>query len=171
MSNDHATNSMTTKVEDRDLVLERIFDAPRELVFKVFKDPEHLSRWFGPKGWTLPVCKMDFRPGGVWHYCMRSADGQMNSWGKAVYHEIVEPERIVYTDTFSDEEGNAVEGMPETLITMTFVEYEGGKTKLISRAQFASPEALKATMDMGLIQGMTETWDNLAAHLKEIQTV
>jgi uncharacterized protein YndB with AHSA1/START domain len=85
-----------------------------------------------------------------------------------IYHEIDEPERIVYTDTFSDEEGKAIADMPELLITMTFVEHEG-KTKLINRAQFASAEALKATLDMGLIQGMTETWDSLADHLKEVQ--
>jgi uncharacterized protein YndB with AHSA1/START domain len=168
MSEKSTTSNMTTKVDGRELILERIFDAPRELVFKVFSDPEHLKHFWGPKGWTLPVCKLDFRTGGVWHFCMRSEDGQMEGWGKAVYQEINEPDRIVYIDAFSDEEGNSLEGMPETLITLTFEEQEG-KTKLINHAQFTSAEALKSTLDMGLIEGMDATWDRLADHLKEIQ--
>ncbi len=90
------------------------------------------------------------------------------SWGKAVYHEIVEPERIVYVDSFSDAEGNIVEGMPETLVTMTFVEHEG-KTKLISHAQYASADALKTVMDMGMLEGIASTWDNLEEFLEEIK--
>lgn len=167
------TNKMISKVEDNVLVLERVFDAPRELVFKALSEAEHLKRWFGPKGWPLTVCNIDFRPGGVWHFCMKCIDESQEyygqeSWGKAVYHEIVEPERIVYVDSFSDAEGNIVEGMPETLITMTFVEHEG-KTKLISHAQYASAEALKTVMDMGMLQGITETWDKLEQFLEEIK--
>jgi uncharacterized protein YndB with AHSA1/START domain len=130
----------------------------------------------GIKGWTLPVCNIDFRPGGVWHYCMKCIDGSQEgyygheSWGEAIYHEIVEPERMVYIDSFSDAEGNSVEGMPEMLITLTFVEHEG-KTKLINHAQYASAEALKTVMDMGMIEGISQTWDRLAYHLKEVQTV
>ncbi len=94
---------------------------------------------------------------------MRSPKGQ-DSWGKAIYREIVEPERIVYTDSFADEEGNPVEGMPMMLITVEFAEHEG-KTKLTSRTQFSSSEDLKAIVDMGVVQGITETWDRLEAHL------
>ncbi|MED4601387.1 SRPBCC domain-containing protein [Paenibacillus validus] len=167
------TNKMISKVEDHVLVLERVFDAPRELVFKAFSEAEHLKRWFGPKGWPLTVCNIDFRPGGVWHFCMKCTDESQEyygqeSWGKAVYHEIVEPERIVYVDSFSDAEGNIVEGMPETLVTMTFVEHEG-KTKLISHAQYASADALKTVMDMGMLEGIASTWDNLEEFLEEIK--
>jgi uncharacterized protein YndB with AHSA1/START domain len=95
-------NKMVSRVEnDKVLVLEPTFDAPRELVFKMFKEPEHLKRWWGPRGWELPVCKVDFRPGGVWHYCMKCVDQNqgefygMESWGKQVYKEIAEPEKIV----------------------------------------------------------------------------
>jgi uncharacterized protein YndB with AHSA1/START domain len=173
MTANNAANKMISRVEGRELILERIFDAPRALVFKAFSEAEHLKRWFGPKGWPLTYCEIDFRPGGVWHFCMKCVDESQEyygqeSWGKAVYHEIVEPERIVYVDSFSDAEGNIVEGMPETLITMTFLEHEG-KTKLISRAEYASAEALKTVMDMGMLQGITETWDNLAEHLEEIK--
>src|SRR5690349_5790754 len=104
-TNVEKSNKMNSRVEgDRTLVLERVFNAPRELVFKMFKDPEHLKHWWGPKGWELPVCKMDFRKDGVWHYCMKCTDQKqgeyfgMESWGKGVYKEISEPEKIIYTD-------------------------------------------------------------------------
>ncbi|GGD79636.1 SRPBCC family protein [Paenibacillus nasutitermitis] len=172
MSNQNAANQ-TTKVEGRDFVLERIFAAPRALVFQAFTQAEHLKHWWGPKGWSLPVCNLDLRPGGVWHYCMKCTDESKDyygqeSWGKAVYKEIVEPERIVYIDTFSDAEGNTIEDMPQTLITMTFIEQEG-KTKLISRAEYASAEDVQSVLDMGMLEGITETFDNLDRHLSEIQ--
>ncbi|NEW05346.1 SRPBCC domain-containing protein [Paenibacillus sp. SYP-B3998] len=168
------SNKMITKVEGQELILERVFEAPRELVFKAFSEAEHLKHWWGPRGWTLTVCTVDFRPGGIWHYCMKCIDEKQGdfygyeSWGKAVYQEIVETEKIVYLDYFSDAEGNEAEGMPSSQITMTFVADEG-KTKLISRARYASTEALKAVLEMGMEQGITETWDRLAEHLQTIK--
>ncbi|WP_134684915.1 SRPBCC domain-containing protein [Brevibacillus migulae] len=166
-------NTMVSRVEnERVLVLERVFDAPRELVFKMFKEPEHLKRWWGPRGWEVPVCTVDFRPGGVWHYCMKCVDQNqgdffgMESWGKGVYKEIVEPEKIVYTDYFSDAEGNVNEAMPSTEITMEFIDQDG-KTKLVNRAEYVSADALKTVMDMGMLQGITETWDRLEERLNE----
>lgn len=167
-------NKMISKVEDQELTLERVFDAPRELVFKAFSEAEHLKHWWGPRGWTLTVCNVDFRPGGIWHYCMKCIDENQGdfygyeSWGKAVYQEIVEVEKIVYVDYFSDAEGNEKEEMPSCKVTITFVEHEG-KTKLVSRAQYASAEELKAVLDMGMEQGITETWDRLAEHLQSLQ--
>lgn len=171
MSNGH---QLIPRVEGKIFTLERIFDAPRELVFKAFSEAEHLKRWWGPKGWSLPVCNIDFRPGGIWHYCMKCTDGSqeyygMESWGKAIYHEIIEPERITFTDVFSDADGNTMEGMPETFVTMNFIDYQG-KTKIVSEAHYTTEEGLKTALDMGMLQGITETWDNLAAHLKNIQT-
>lgn len=169
------TPSIKVSIEERDIVFERMFDAPRELVFKVFKEPEHLARWWGPKGWILPVCKIDFRPGGVWHYCMKCVDENqgdffgMESWGKGVYQEIVEPDKIVYVDFFSDAEGNTVEGMPSALITLTFIEHEG-KTILINRTQYESSDALKSVTDMGVVEGFTQTWDRLEELLSELQS-
>ncbi|MBB3108812.1 uncharacterized protein YndB with AHSA1/START domain [Paenibacillus phyllosphaerae] len=167
--------AMVSRVEqDQVLVLERVFDAPRELVFKMFKELEHLSRWWGPRGWDVPVCNIDFRPGGVWHYCMKCVDESqgdfygMESWGKGVYAEIVEPEKIVYTDYFSDAEGNVDETLPATLATMEFIDL-GGKTKLVSRSEYATAEALKTVMDMGMLQGITETWDRLEERLNELK--
>ena len=90
----------------------------------------------------------------------------MESWGRAVYHDIVEPERIVYTGSL-DAEGNIIQDMPQTLVTMTFIEHEG-QTKMISHAEYATEEALKKVIDMGMIQGITSTWDNLEEFLAEI---
>lgn len=170
-----SNNAMVSRVEnDRWLVLERVFAAPRDLVFKMFKEPEHLKRWWGPRGWELPVCHIDFRPGGVWHYCMKCVDqnqGQfygMESWGKAVYKEIVEPEKIVYVDYFSDAQGHENDAMPSTKVTMEFIDL-GGKTKLVSLGEYASAEALKTVMDMGMLQGITETWDRLEERLSEVR--
>jgi len=168
-------NSMVSRVEnERVLVLERVFDAPRDLVYEMFKDPEHLKRWWGPRGWEIPICSVDFRPGGVWHYCMKCVDqnqGQfygMESWGKGVYKDIVEPKTISYTDYFSDAECNTNENMPSTEVTLEFIEL-GGKTKLVNRGEYVSTEALKTVMDMGMLQGITETWDRLEERLSEIK--
>jgi len=161
-------NGMASSVEnDRVLVLERVFNAPRELVFRMFKEPEHLKRWWGPRGWELPVCNIEFQPGGVWHYCMKCIDRSqgdfygMESWGKAVYNEIVEPEKIVYTDYFSDAEGSVNGDLPTTEVTLLFIDLGGDKTKLVNRSEYGTAEALKAVMDMGMLQGITETWDRL----------
>jgi uncharacterized protein YndB with AHSA1/START domain len=168
------SNKMVTKVEGQELILERVFDAPRELVFQAFSEAEHLKQWWGPRGWTLTVCDIDFRPGGVWHYCMKCMDENqgdfygMESWGKAVYEDIVKSEKIVYVDYFSDAEGNESAEMPSTDVTLTFVEFEG-KTKLVNRALYASPEALKTVLDMGMEQGIAETWDRLDEHLQSVR--
>lgn len=90
-------------------------------------------------------------------------------WGRAVFNEIVEPERIVYTDAFSDAEGNVNENMPEARVTLQFVEHDG-KTKLISHTLYATVEALKSVLDMGVIQGITETWNQLADLLTKLQS-
>lgn len=156
-----------TKVAGTEFMMERIFLAPRELVFKAFSTSEHLSQWFAPRGWTVPVSNLDFRVGGSWHFCMKCVDKNQGdfygfeSWGKAVYHEIVAPEKIVYTDYFSDADGNVAEGMPAGTVTFTFEEYEG-KTKLVSKIEYPTAEELNKVIEMGMEQGATETWDRLA---------
>lgn len=168
------TNQMVSQVEGKILILEREFNAPRELVFQAFTQAEHLKHWWGPRGWTLPVCNVDFRVGGVWHYCMKCEDKNqgdfygMEAWGKAVYHEIIAPEKIVYVDYFSDAEGNAAENMPETIVTLTFIETENG-TKVINRGEYATAEGLQQVLDMGMMAGITDTWNRLVEHLELIQ--
>lgn len=128
----------SAKAAERELVITRIFDAPRELVWKAWTDPEHLMRWWGPKDFTSPVCKIDLRVGGKYLYCMRSKEGQ-EFWSTGTYKEIVPLERIVCTDSFADEKGNVVPashyGMPgddwplELKVTIQFEDL-GGKTKM-----------------------------------------
>ncbi|MDQ6418141.1 SRPBCC domain-containing protein [Paenibacillus sp. LHD-117] len=167
-------NAMVTKVEGNVLTLERVFDAPPELVFQVFTQAEHLKQWWGPRGWAVTVCKVDFRPGGVWHYCMKCEDKDqgdffgMESWGKGIYKEIVDGEKFVYVDHFSDAEGNVSQEMPAAECTILFESFEG-KTKLISITKYDTAEALQAVLDMGMEQGIKETWDRLGEHLQNIQ--
>ncbi len=151
-----------------ELVITRVFDAPRELVFRAWTEPEHFVRWWGPNGFTTPVCKIDLRPGGVWHVCMRSPDGR-DYWSKGVYREIVAPERIVSTDFFSDAAGHRVPpaqyGLPadwpaEMLLTVTFAEQDGG-TRLTVRQSV--PEALARSI--GAVEGWNQSFDRLAEQL------
>lgn len=160
------TSQATPNNEQREFVMDRVFDAPRELVFQVWSDPKHLAHWWGPKGWTLPVCTVDFRPGGIWHYCMKGPEGE-EAWGKATYQEIVPPARIVYLDAFADAEGNVIAGAPTMVITVTFTE-EQGKTRLTSHVQFASAKDLQATLAMGMAEGLAETWDRLEQYLGQL---
>ncbi|WP_046173493.1 SRPBCC domain-containing protein [Domibacillus indicus] len=168
------STQMNSKVEGNVLVLEREFDAPKALLFKAFSEEEHLKKWWGPRGWILTVCDIDFRVNGIWHYCMKCMDENQGdffgfeSWGKGVYQEILQDEKIVYIDYFSDAEGNEAEGMPATQSTLLFEEMEG-KTKLINRAEYASQEALQSVLDMGIEQGINETWDRLEEHLDSMK--
>ncbi|MFD0713593.1 SRPBCC domain-containing protein [Paenibacillus sp. GCM10027626] len=168
-------NKMTFKTDGSILFMEREFDAPRELVFEAYSTAEHLKHWWGPRGWVLSFCTVDFRPGGVWHYCMKCEDKNQGdfygfeSWGKAVYKEIAAPERIVYTDYFSDAEGNEAAGMPPSEIELTFEQLEGNRTKLISRARYESEAALKQVVEMGMQQGISETIDRLEEYLQTIR--
>jgi NADPH2:quinone reductase len=156
------------QAEEQTLVITRVFDTPRKLVFEAWTDPERVMRWWGPKGFTTPVCEIDLRPGGVYRSCMRSPEGR-EFWGQGVYREIVEPERIVCTDTFADEKGNTVSperyGMSadwpaEALITVTFAE-QAGKTKLTLRH---SPLPAGRERDQ-CRQGWEESLDKLADYL------
>jgi len=167
MDDEQTSNNgtMTTTVEERDIALERTFDAPRQQVFEAFTDPEKVVKWWGPNGWVTEVRKMEVKPGGMWHYCMHGPEGK-ESWGKAVYHEVHVPERLKYTDSFADAEGNTIKDMPETAVTIDFVDFEG-KTRLVSRVEFASTADLENVLAMGLVQGIDETWDRLATYLSE----
>lgn len=166
---------LTSRVEHgKELVLERVFKAPRSLVFGAFTQAEHLRHWWGPRGWELTHCSVDLRPGGRWHYCMKCVDENqgefygMESWGLGVYDEIAAPERLVYTDYFSDSQGGVNEAMPATQAILTFEDAPGG-TRVVSRSIYTSEEALKTVLDMGMLQGISETWDRLGEFLADQQ--
>jgi uncharacterized protein YndB with AHSA1/START domain len=162
--------NVTMNLEGREITFERVFNASPELVFNAYSEPEHLNRWWGPKGWRTSTFQLDFRPGGVWHFCMRSPDGQMTPCAKFVYKEIIVPERIVYTESFVDEEGNPVGDLPDRLITVMFVSH-GDKTKLVMRTECPSVECLQTIVDMGMVQGFTENLSRLEDYLRTLNTI
>jgi uncharacterized protein YndB with AHSA1/START domain len=120
-----ATIDAAEDTTQRELVLTRVIDAPRRLVFKAWTEPEQVARWWGPQDFTTTFCDMDIRPGGKFRFCMRSPSGT-NHWKRGVYREIVAPERIVFTFAWEDAAGELGH---ELLTTVTFAEY-GAKTKL-----------------------------------------
>jgi uncharacterized protein YndB with AHSA1/START domain len=159
--------SLSSRVGEQEFVVERQFNAPRTLLFEVFTQPEHLKRWWAPQPYSIPVCTIDLRSGGIWHYCLRSPEGQVQ-WARSVYREIVPPEKLVYTSTFADEHATPIEGMPEHLTTVIFTE-EAGKTRVTARVQFTSAAALKVAVDLGILQGMSTTWDYLVGYVQGLQ--
>lgn len=120
-----ATISAAAPPPDRTLVISRLFDAPRSLVFKAWTEAERVARWWGPQGFTTQYCQMDIREGGSFRLCMRSPEGT-NHWKRGVYREIVAPERIIFTFAWEDAAGTPGH---ETLVTVRF-EAVGDKTRL-----------------------------------------
>lgn len=161
------SRDQTVVTTDTELVLTRVFDAPRELVFAAYSSCEHLRNWWGPRSWPIVECTIDFRVGGVWHYCLRGPNEGDESWGRSVFREIVEPERIAYTDAFSDAEGNVSEGMPETEGSVDLEDVDG-RTRLTLRAKYPSKGDLEKVLNMGMEAGITDTLDRLDEHLTRI---
>lgn len=163
-----------TKEDMKDLNITRIFDAPRELVWKAWTEPERIMSWWGPKDFTSPVSKIDLRVGGEYLNCMRSPDGK-DFWSKGVYREIAAFERLVMTDSFADENGYTVPasyyGMSkdfplELLITVSFEEHDG-KTELTLRHTGIPPGA----DGEGAEQGWNESFDKLAKYLETEKSI
>ena len=146
--------------EEQELVLTRVFDAPRELVFKLWTDPKHVAQWWGPHGFTNPVCELDLRPGGAIRIHMRGPDGTVYPM-TGVYNEVVEPERLVFTSAALDADGNP---MFEVLTTVTFAE-QSGKTKQILRARVIKRTAQAAPYLKGMEAGWTQSLERLAESL------
>lgn len=160
-------NKMTFETKGSELTLTRKFDAPKELVFETYSSCKHLNNWWGPREWPLSFCKLDFKAGGIWHYCMSGPDGQ-ESWGLVVYKQITPTDQIVWTDHFSDKEGNVDENLPGSDSIIEFKD-SNGKTTVITRTTFSSEEDLKTVLEMGVIQGISETYDRLEEHLADLQ--
>jgi uncharacterized protein YndB with AHSA1/START domain len=153
-----------------EVVITRTLDAPRELVWKAWTEPERIMRWWGPKGFTSPACEIDLRVGGKYLSCMRSPDGK-DYWSRGVFREIKRHERLVMTDSFADAEGNTVPasyyGMSgdwplEMLITLTLEEQEG-KTKLT--ISHSGTEGVSDEDRKNMQQGWDESLDKLAEAL------
>ena len=153
--------------------ISRVFDAPRDLVWKAVTESERLMHWWGPKGFTMLVCKVDLRPGGVFQYAMRSPDGH-EMWGKWVYREIVPPERLATVVSFTDEHGKLLRHPMsptwplEVLNTMTLAEHAGKTTMTIFGYPVNATEEERKTFADGrgsMKQGFTGTLDQLEAYL------
>ena len=145
---------MATSTTDREIIITRRFAAPRELVFKVWTEPQHLAKWWGPKALTILSSELDVRPGGAWRRCLRSPDGTVH-WKRGVYSEIVPPQSLVFTYEDEDGDGNASH---QTLVTVTFVDI-GGKTELtLHQAVFETQAAHKSHQLgwAGSLEGLAE---------------
>src|SRR6267143_724660 len=152
-----------------EISITRIFDAPGELVWKAWTEPEMFKKWWGPKDFTAPVIKIDFRVGGKYLYCMRAPDGK-DYWSTGTYEEIVPLERIVCTDSFADEHGNVVpathygmEDFPLKLQVTVTLEEQEGKTKMTLR-HVGIPVG---KMNELCQAGWNQSFDKLAKSLKK----
>ena len=155
-------NDTTTIYPDgQELVWERVFDAPRELVWRALTDPESIPRWWGPRKYSTEVVEMDVRPGGRWRFINRSAEGDEHPF-KGEYLEVVPPKMFVWTFIIDVEPLNQMEPGIDTHV---LEDIGGGKTKLIVRSRFPSVEVLQGAISSGMIEGGIETWDRLAEEL------
>ena len=156
-------------------VIERTFDAPRELVFKAWTDPKQMAQWWGPREFTNPVCQMDPRPGGAYRIVMRGADG-VEYPIKGVYREIAKPARLVITmdcsehpdawhDMVNPQRGKNRNPAGEIITTVTFEEF-GGKTKLTINMRFESSAIRDAMVKMGMNEGWSQSLERLGELLK-----
>jgi uncharacterized protein YndB with AHSA1/START domain len=152
--------------DDRTLVVTRLLDAPRGLVFKMFSDPYHLMQWWGPKGFTNPVCEVEFKVGGRWRHVMRGPDGR-DLPVESEYLEIAPPERIVYRNFIADRAAFGDNPPPSFVRTITF-EAQDGKTLLTMVARFDSAGDLSKATARGFRQGTEESFDRLAEHLRAL---
>jgi len=151
-----ARSNPSIESANREVVIKRVFDAPRSIVFKAWTDPEHLVRWWGPHGFTIELCKMDLRAGGAWRICMRSPDGVLDRQ-QGMFREIVENERLVFTYAFEDATGKPGH---QTIVTVTFTDL-GRKTELtVHQAVFES-----VAMRDDHVRGWGEALDHLAEYV------
>src|SRR6266849_398797 len=149
-----------TTPTDREIVLTRVFDAARSMVWDAFTKPELLKRWFGPRGWSLVVCEVDFNVGGGFRFVLRGPDGR-DMGMRGVYREILPPERSVHMESFDDYPG-------ESQVTAVFVEQDG-KTTLTATVLYPSKEVRDIVIKSGMEHGAAESYDKLAELLASPQ--
>jgi uncharacterized protein YndB with AHSA1/START domain len=158
--NNSGTLTVTTPT-DREIVLTRVFDAPRRLVFDALTKPELLKRWFGARGWNLVGCEVDLRVGGTWRFVSRGPNGAEMGQG-GVYRVIRPADRLVYTELFDDQSYPG-----ESVVTHELVEQQG-KTTLTSTVRYASRAARDTVLRYPMARGVTQGYDRLAGVLTEL---
>jgi uncharacterized protein YndB with AHSA1/START domain len=146
---------------DREVAITRTFDAPRRLVFETWTNPKHIPNWLlGPEGWTMPVCEMDLRPGGSWHYVWRKANGAEMAMS-GVVREVSPPERLVTTERWGPE-------WPETINTLVLTE-SAGQTTITLTISYPSKEARDAALRTGMKDGSDQSFARLDQLLSALQ--
>lgn len=167
---------MTTQAKE--FVYSRTVDAPRDLVWKAWSEPQHLAEWWGPKGCKLKVASLDFKPGGIFHYGMEWSTGSI-MWGRFVYREMTPPERLVFVNSFADENAEIIrapfsEHWPrEVLNVVTFEDLGGNKTRVTLRGGPVNPTEEERAIFEGMFDSMNQgfggTFDQLVAYLAKVQ--
>ena len=155
------TNTGTLTIEmsgDRAVLMTRVFNAPRQLVWDAFSKPELMQRWFGPRGYSLPVCEMDVRPGGKFRFVLRGPDGREMVM-RGTYREIAPPERSVHMESYDDFPG-------ESTVTAVFTE-SGGKTTMTATVEYPS-QMVRDNVVPHMEHGAAESYDKLAELLVEL---
>ena len=151
-----------TTPSEREIVMSRVFDAPRHLVFEAWTKPELLKRWLGVRGgWSMAVCEVDLRVGGAYRFVWRGPDGAEMGMG-GVYREIVAPERLVATESFDDP------WYPGEALDTTVLVEEGGKTTATTTVLYESEEIRDAVLESGMARGVAESYDMLAEYLASV---
>lgn len=153
INQNNATNKIATQVGECEIVITRVFDAPRDLVFDAWTKEEHLSKWWGPQGFTMTTQQFDMKPGGTWEFIMHGPDG-VDFPNTNVFVEVVKPERIVFK--------HAV--FPHFLATASFKEVEG-KTQLTYRTVFEETASVFDKVKTYAVPGAEQTMDRLEEHL------
>jgi uncharacterized protein YndB with AHSA1/START domain len=151
---------------DREIIISRVFDAPRELVFAAWTDPGHVERWWGPRGYTSSACEIDLRPGGIFGLEMRGPDGAIYPC-KGVFREIVRPERIVYIAQTGHEHPCGAGLPPRSIVTITFAEQDG-KTTLTIQTRLQSSADRDAAQNAGYVPGWESSLERLAQFLADV---
>jgi uncharacterized protein YndB with AHSA1/START domain len=159
-----ASNGLkVTTPSDREIVMTRTFDAPRELVFEAHSSCEHMRNWWGPRKYEVDSCEIDFRPGGSWRVTHKSVNGPEEHGFRGEYREIVRPERIVWTFEW--------EGMPGHVSVETLtLEENDGKTTLTARSVYDTVEDRDGMLQSGAEAGASETFDRLDEYLEKLKT-
>jgi uncharacterized protein YndB with AHSA1/START domain len=155
---EHATT--ITMPSDREVLMTRVVDAPRRLVWAAWTDPRHLPHWMlGPDGWTMPVCEIDLRPGGTWHFVWRKADGSEMAMSGS-YREVAPPERLVSTERWGPD-------WPETINTLVLSEF-AGKTTIAQTILYPSKDARDAAIRTGMKEGADQSFARLSHYLRTL---
>ncbi len=151
---------------DTEIKVLRSFAGGLERVWAAWTRAEHLKHWWGPEGFTTPICEVDFRPGGSWFYCMQDPDGNRYC-GKMIYDKIDAPRRFTAVDVFTDEEGNANDELPQAHTAIEFEEFDDG-TIVSNVTRYASKKARDQVIEMGVEEGLLSTFARLDRYLASL---